>query len=117
VQDLIELVDEDESSFSQHCDIAFVPSEDSGSDNDSDSDEELLQEIQVPNGSYEHIRSLYTNSQKMLEPNHEYNWKDGDNKQMRCSIEESSIPYSIETVKHLYSKNSFELFQLFFLIK
>ena len=73
------MIEADEIDDDQYVDIAFVPNEDESSDSDnateSDIEEEILSRL-LPAGHYEQIKSSYTSTQKLLEPNHKYEWRE-----------------------------------------
>lgn len=124
IRDLLDFVDQEDNddSFDNDAhgyDIAFIPAEESGSDEDSDFDEEPTSNSNLPNGNYEFIRSCYSNKQKLLEPSHHYDWKNGCTEQSgfssnRCDSPNGGVSFDIEPIKHLVNENSLTLFQIFF---
>jgi len=71
---------EDEVHHQNHVNIAFVP--EAGDSSDSDASDyadsnEVCSSTFLPYGSFEQVISSYNNTQKTLEPDHEYLWKEG----------------------------------------
>ena len=79
IADLSDMIEADENDDDQYVNIAFVPNEDESSDSDnateSDIEEEILSHL-LPAGHSEQIKSSYTSTQKLLEPNHKYEWRE-----------------------------------------
>ncbi|OXU30166.1 hypothetical protein TSAR_012721 [Trichomalopsis sarcophagae] len=96
----------------QHIDVAFIPNEYDSSDGDSDGDpnEDTLSN-ELPSGSYEHVKSTYTSTQKLLEPNHKYSWKNDALNDISPHVESN---FNISPISSLQSKNALELFEVFF---
>ena len=112
VRDLPDLVEDSDIDEDQYVDIAFVPADHESSDGDSDVDlEEDITSHDLPTGSYEHVKSTYTSTQKLLEPNHIYDWEDDTLDNISPDIEDNS---NLSAISPLFFKNSLELFELFF---
>ena len=79
IADLSDVIEGDEIDDDQYVDIAFVPNKDESSDSDnateSDIKEEILSHL-LHARHYEQIKSSYTSTQKLLEPNHKYEWRE-----------------------------------------
>lgn len=113
VADLLDLVDVDDNNYDQHIDVAFLPTEDTSSDEDSvhDPDEDILS-CELPSGSYEHVRSSYTSTQKLLEHNHIYDWQNDAHNDI--STDDDTCCSNHTPILSLRHKNALELFELFF---
>ena len=116
IADLSDKIEADQINDDQNVDIAFVPNEDESSDSDnateSDTEEEILSRL-LPAGHYEQIKSYYTSTQKLLEPNHKYEWR--ENVSSHDDLPDTdAYPFDPSSVLELQSKNSLELFELFF---
>lgn len=107
-------------------DTYFVPNPNySGSSSDSDSEgvandsdtESSANEnpINFVNVSYQKVSSSYNNKQKKLEPDHEYDWKDGEN----CLPNElkDELLLSDQFKTSIRKKTPVEVFELFFCSK
>ena len=116
IADLSDMIEADEIDDDQYFDIAFVPNEDESSDSDnaseSDIEEEILSRL-LPAWHYEQIISSYTSTQKLLELNHKYEWREN-------VLSYDDLPdtdagtFDPSSILKLQSKNSLELFELFF---
>jgi len=97
----------------QYIDVAFLPTKDKSSDGDSvhDPDEDILS-CELPLCSYEHVRSSYTSTQKLLEPNHIYDWQNGAYND--SFADDDTCCFNNTPILSLYNKNALELFELFF---
>ena len=116
IADLSDMMEADEIDDDQYVDIAFVPNEDESSDSDnateSDIEEEILSRL-LPAGHYEQIKSSYTSTQKLLEPNHKYEWR--ENVLSYDDLPDTDADtFDPSSILELQSKNSLELFELFF---
>lgn len=113
VQDLPDIVDEDGDDSDENVDIAFIPGDDSSSDENSDFDcEDLSSTTRLPNGFYEQVKSSYNSTQKLLESKHLYNFKNGAQELPIDSADD--FTFDLSMLHNLKSKNAFELFHLFF---
>lgn len=114
LRDLPDVIEDDFDDSEIHVDIAFIPENDSSSDENSDFDcEEVTSSTRLPNGYYQQVRSCYNSSQKLLERHHLYDWK---NDAQEYLLDECTDNYSfnLSALSHLKLKNAFELFRLFF---
>jgi len=100
IQDLPNIIGEDDIEDGECVDIAFVPNE---------------HEISVPPGSYEYVRSLYTSEQKLLEPNHVYDWVNIAYNH-ECNDDDNGL-FDTSPIEHLKFHNSLQLFEHFFLFQ
>ncbi|OXU24580.1 hypothetical protein TSAR_002294 [Trichomalopsis sarcophagae] len=109
IRDLPDLVEDSDSDEGQHIDVAFIPNEYESSDGDSDCDpnEDTLSN-ELPSVSYEHVKSTYTSTQKLLEPNHKYSWKNDALNDISPHVESN---FNISPISSLQSKNALELFE------
>jgi len=112
-QDLPNNIGEDDIEDGEYVDIAFVPNEHEIFSDDSDSDdEEDISSRPVPPGSYEYVRSLYTSEQKLLEPNHVYDWVNTAYNH-ECDDDDNGL-FDTSPIEHLKFHNSLQLFEHFF---
>lgn len=113
VADLSGLVEDADIDEDQHIDVIFIPTEHESSDKDFDCDlDENISSHALPTGSYEHVRSTYTSTQKLLEPNHIYDWQ--NNALNDIPADDDNCSFNNAPISSLYSKNFFSLFELFF---
>ena len=115
IADLSDMIKADEIDDDQYVDIAFVPNEDESLDSDnateSDIEEEILFRL-LPAGNYEQIKRSYTSFQKLLEPNHKYEWR--ENVSTYDDLPDTDADtFDPSSILELQSKNSLELFELF----
>lgn len=112
IEDLEDLVCEDDIENEETVDIAFIPDYHSDSSSNSNSDsEEVNHRTLLPYVDYEHVLSTYTSKQKLLESDHEYDWKDGSS-ETTDFVENDTID---DTFREIISKkNVLELFELLF---
>ncbi|XP_043461917.1 piggyBac transposable element-derived protein 3-like [Leptopilina heterotoma] len=108
----------------EHLDVLMLPnSNDSGeSDCESDSDDNSINEElenlfrnecdDLPQNSYQTIRKNYTPNQSKLEPDHIFEWVDGEKKYDPQYKNETFISDSV--AKKIRSSSSTELFEYFF---
>ena len=112
---LSDMIEADKIDDDQYMDIAFVPNEDESSDSDNatDSDiEEILSRL-LPAGHYEQIKSSYNSTQKLLEPNHKYEWRENFSRYDDL-LDTDADTFDPSSILGLQSKNPLELFELFF---
>lgn len=106
----------DDSDLDSEEDDEFVviPDPDnSGSEGDSESDDENLEEeISKPTVSYRSIFHNYSETQKKLEPDHEFSWCDGE-KVCSGNVDDQLL-LSDAVKKKICSMSPVQLFELFF---
>ena len=116
IADLSDMIEVDEIDDDQYVEIAFIPNEDESSDSDNATESDIEEEIlsrQLPAGHYEQIKTSYTSTQKLLEPNHKYEWRE-DVPSYDDLPETDADIFDPSSVLEVQSKNSLELFELFF---
>lgn len=109
----------DNSSDSEiyDSDNSQIDSESEGSESDwileeSDEDSEIDFQSLFPNESYDKIYNEYTRSQKKLENDYTYDWKNGE--KVYSEILSNEIFLSEKDKKKIFSSSFVELFELFF---
>lgn len=89
-----------------------VDDDENDSDSEGEAEELVNNETFVPYRTYKHVRCNYTNTQKLLEPNHTYDWKIGVFEDLEVMNDHDVLDESIlQTIRR---KNARELFELFF---
>ena len=100
--------------------VAFIPDENTEDILDSSGDEsDYAEEENFPGGSYEIIFNSYNDQQKLLEPNHTYEWASGDNKHDPINQVIMSNTIFCQKIRNLKLKRCLQLVYLncFFLMK
>ena len=117
IQSIMKTVENGEllsNNYNYNLDLAFVPDENVDDLTDhSESGSEYEEVDGVVGGSYEVFYDKYDSDQKLLEPEHDYKWIDGEYKR-NTDCDKEKI-FLTEEQKFSISKMSFvELFELFF---
>ena len=108
--------DEDSDSDEDNEYVIIPDPDNSGSDGDFESDDENFEpEISFPSVSYQSIFHNYTETQKKLEPNHEFSWNDGE-KVFSGNLDDKLL-LSDAVQKKILSLLPVELFELFFSVE
>lgn len=99
-----------------YVDFVFVPEDDRNSTDNSDvyeSEDENFDEGDISGGSYEYYFEKYDSKMKLLEPDHNYEWINGEYLCGEFSTEEK-IFLSDEQEGKISEMSSVQLFELFF---
>lgn len=108
-----EFTDSDEDVL----DMAFLPDaeesdqETSNDENISD-DESDTDETQMVGGHYEYFRDKYNANQKLLEPNHNYDWVQGESPCVNFPMDEE-VYISVDQKTEILKSSHVQLFELF----